>query len=70
MNVRLRDTTLASELAAYLRERGFLVVERSDRELDVHLLNHVSERYDRAKAQAAWAGVHPDDLIGDPPASP
>jgi hypothetical protein len=61
MTVRVRDRALARELAAYLRAHGFLVIERDRGELDIHLLNQVSERYDDAKAQrviADWASLH------------
>ena len=63
MTVRVRDRALARDLAAYLRAHGFLVIERDRGELDVQLLNQVSERYDHAKAQtviADWASLHQD----------
>ena len=50
--VRLETPALATELAAYLEERGFLVTRRGRAELELALLNPVSERYDRAKAQS------------------
>jgi hypothetical protein len=63
MTVRVRDPALARDLAAHLRAHGFLVTERDRRELDIHLLNQVSDRYDQAKAQtviAAWVSLHED----------
>ncbi len=70
MNVRVRTGSLAAELSAYLRERGFFVVERGHGELEVRLLNPVSDRYDRRKELAAlreWAGEHPGALLGGAP---
>jgi len=63
--VRVDDPALVPELAAHLRDRGFLVVETGPGELRVDLLNHVSERYDRARVQAVvaeWTSLHPRGL--------
>jgi NADP-dependent 3-hydroxy acid dehydrogenase YdfG len=63
--VRVDDPALVLELAAHLRDRGFLVVEIGPGELRVDLLNHVSERYDRARVQAVvaeWTSLHPRGL--------
>jgi hypothetical protein len=63
--VRVDDPALLLELAAHLRDRGFLVAEAGAGELRVDLLNHVSERYDRARVQAVlaeWASLHPRGL--------
>ena len=67
MTVRVRDRALARDLAVHLRAHGFLVIERDRGELDIQLLNQVSARYDRAKAQtviADWASLHQDGLTG------
>jgi hypothetical protein len=66
--VRIDDPALVLELAAHLRDRGFLVVETGPGELRVDLLNHVSERYDRARVQAVvaeWTSLHPRGLSGE-----
>jgi hypothetical protein len=66
VRVRANDPALALELAGHLRARGFLVVEAGPAELRVDLLNHVSERYDLARAQvviAEWTSRHPRGLI-------
>jgi hypothetical protein len=66
--VRVGDPALVLELAAHLRDRGFLVVETSPGELRVDLLNHVSERYDRARVRAViaeWTSVHPRGLSAE-----
>ena len=63
--VRIDDPALVVELAAHLRDRGFLVAEAGLGELRVDLLNHVSERYDRARVQAViaeWRSLHPRGL--------
>jgi hypothetical protein len=63
--VRVDDPALVLELAAHLRDRRFLVVETGPGELRVDLLNHVSERYDRARVQAVvaeWRTLHPRGL--------
>ena len=65
--VRLQTAVLAAELAAYLEERGFLVARRGRAELELALLNPVSERYDRAKAQSVlseWESLNADQLQG------
>ena len=66
--VRVGDPALAVELAAHLRARGFLVAETGPSELRVDLLNHVSERYDRARMQAViaeWTSLHPGGLSAE-----
>jgi hypothetical protein len=68
VRVRVDDPALALELAAYLRTRGFLVAEAGPGEIRVDLLNHVSERYDRARVQAViarWTSLHPRGLTDD-----
>jgi hypothetical protein len=63
--VRVDDPALVLELAAHLRDRGFLVVDTGPGELRVDLLNHVSERYDRARVRAViaeWTSLHPRGL--------
>ncbi len=63
--VRVGDQALVLELATHLRDRGFLVAEAGPGELRVDLLNHVSERYDRARVQAVvaeWTRLHPHGL--------
>jgi hypothetical protein len=51
MRLEVFDSETAAELAAFLREQGFVVVRRGLL-LDVHLQNHVSARYDRLAVQA------------------
>jgi DNA-directed RNA polymerase specialized sigma54-like protein len=66
--VRVDDRALALELAAHLRDQGFLIAELGGGELRVDLLNHVSERYDRARVQAVvaeWTRLHPRGLSDD-----
>jgi hypothetical protein len=66
MRVRVVDPVVANELDTFLRGRGFLTVVRTDTELDVSLLNHVSARYDSIAASQAlsdWLALHPDVLI-------
>ena len=68
VRVRVDDPALALELAAHLRARGFLVAETGPGELRVDLLNHVSERYDRARVQAViaeWTSLHPRGLTDE-----
>jgi hypothetical protein len=52
MRLEVFDPGTAAELAAFLRSRGFVVVQRG-LQLDVHLRNHVSARYDRLAVEAA-----------------
>jgi len=66
MRLRLSGEQLVPELADFLRFRGFLTVDRGGGELEVHLLNHVSDRHDRKAARAALAGwheLHPDTVV-------
>jgi hypothetical protein len=68
VRVRVDDPALALELAAHLRGQGFLVGEAGAGEIRVDLLNHVSERYDRARVQAViaeWTSLHSRGLTDD-----
>ena len=61
LRVRLGDERPAAELRAYLRARGFLVVEGEPTEFRIHLRNHVSDRFDRIAARSAlacWSRTH------------
>jgi hypothetical protein len=66
--VRVGDPALALELAARLRAQEFLATETGHGELRVDLLNHVSERFDRARVKAViveWRRLHSRGLSDD-----
>jgi hypothetical protein len=68
LKVRLQTPALAAELADYLEQRGFLVARRGRLEVQLALLNPVSERYDRAKTQSVlteWECLNAEQLQGN-----
>lgn len=63
MRVRLSRREYVTDIVVFLRDRGFLVVDRGSGELDVHRLNHVSARSDARlalDALAEWRLTRPD----------
>ena len=68
MRVRLDDREPVTELALFVRSRGFLVVERSADEIDIHPLNHVIARSDALRVSAIldeWRLTHPDVAVDE-----
>ena len=66
--MQLSDDLAAPALVDFLQTHGFLVIWQSPTELRVHLLNHVSDRFDRVAAQAAlaaWCEIRPDPAAQD-----
>ncbi len=69
MRVSLTQREHASELSAYFRGRGFLVVDRGVNELDVHPMNHVSARSDSievSRVLGEWRLLYPTHVIDEP----
>jgi hypothetical protein len=67
LTVRLSEPELAAALSAYLTRHGFLVSRRGRAELELALLNPVSVRYDRARAESAvreWVARNAERLKG------
>lgn len=61
MTLELSEPTLMADFAKHLRAAGFLVLVGEDGRLEAHLLNAVSDRYDRARLREAvdrWRGQH------------
>ena len=63
VRVRSHRREYVTDIVVFLRDRGFLVVDRGSGELDVHRLNYVSARSDAQltlEALAEWRLTRPD----------
>ena len=63
MRIRLNDAGFTDDLLEFLRRVGCLAVRIDRLTVEAHLLNSVSERYDRQELGAylkAWQAMHPE----------
>jgi hypothetical protein len=66
MRLRLDPSDLRDDLLDHLRASGCLALKQGTNEIEVHLLNSVSERHDRQALTGyvgSWVEAHPQARV-------